>query len=328
MGHLGRRFVIEPDAELAIESDPRTLSDGMIARIGALGFTRASFGVQEFDPDVQQAINRIQPLHMVTRATEALRGVGVGGINFDLIYGLPHQTSATLTRTVAQCCEIKPDRVALFGYAHVPWMAKNQRMIDSDALPDTQARADQAASAAGALTEAGYKAIGIDHFGRPQDALAKAAETGRLRRNFQGYTPDGAETLLGLGATSISRMPQGYAQNIAETGAWARAIEEKALPIAKGLALDDDDRLRAHVIERLMCDGTVDLVGAATRFDSPDDWYEAEKEALADLETDALITRDGPRLTLTETGKPLARIVASTFDSYLQRREARHSIAV
>jgi len=223
MARLDERFRLTGDTERAIESDPRTLTDAMIERIGVLRFSRASFGVQEFDPTVQAAINRIQPVEMVTRATEMLRAVGVRSINFDLIYGLPHQTTTSLCRTVERCVAMRPNRIALFGYAHVPWVAKNQRMIAADALPSAVERGAQADAAATSLTAAGYVRVGIDHFALPDDALAVAAASGTLRRNFQGYTSDPTRTLIGVGATAIGRMPGGYVENVAETGAWARA---------------------------------------------------------------------------------------------------------
>ncbi|MEM6680442.1 MAG: oxygen-independent coproporphyrinogen III oxidase, partial [Pseudomonadota bacterium] len=228
------------DAEIAIESDPRTLTQAMIDRIGALGFTRASFGVQEFDPQVQRAINRVQPPEMVRESVEGLRSAGITGINFDLIYGLPHQTVESLVETVRLCVEMRPDRLALFGYAHVPWMAKKQRLIDEAALPGAKARLAQAQAAAEALEAAGYVAIGLDHFARADDPLAQAAAEGTMRRNFQGYTTDTAEALLGLGATSIGRTPSGYLQNISETGAWARSVEAGDLPVGRGVAFQDE----------------------------------------------------------------------------------------
>jgi oxygen-independent coproporphyrinogen-3 oxidase len=328
MERLLKRFDLTDDAEVAIESDPRTLTDAMAARIGALGFTRASFGVQEFDPQVQRAINRIQPPEMVAHAVGALRAAGLAGINFDLIYGLPHQTVASLTRTVTLCETMRPDRIALFGYAHVPWMAKNQRMIDSGALPDARARAAQAGAAAAALGAAGYQAIGLDHFALPHDPLAVAACTGRLRRNFQGYTTDDSDTMIGLGATSIGRTAQGFVQNLAETGAWARAVARGMLPVAKGRTLTAEDRLRGHVIERLMCDGAVDTAAAARLHGASADWCADELATLAELEEDGVVWRDGARFGLTRRGLPLSRIVAATFDAYLPGAQTRHSAAV
>ena len=186
MARLRQRFELVPDAEIAIESDPRTLADAMIQQIGALGFNRASFGVQEFDPKVQAAINRIQPPEMVERATRGLRAAGVPNINFDLIYGLPHQTAAALCRTVEQCVAMKPDRIALFGYAHVPWVAKNQRMIADDTLPNAPDRAEQARLAAATLVASGYVQIGIDHFALPGDSLAMVRGRGKPASQLSG----------------------------------------------------------------------------------------------------------------------------------------------
>ena len=328
MARLNDRFRLTAESERAIESDPRTLAAAMIETIGVLGFTRASFGVQEFDPTVQAAINRIQPPEMVARATQALRAVGVRGVNFDLIYGLPHQTTASIHRTVEQCVEMQPNRIALFGYAHVPWVAKNQRMISEDALPRAAERAAQAEDAANALVGSGYVQIGIDHFARPGDPLARAASNGTLRRNFQGYTSDSARTLIGIGATAIGCTPEGYVQNVAETGAWSRAVAASRLPVARGHVMDAQDTLRAHVIERIMCDGEVDLRAAGRAFRFPHDWYADEVPALAELASDGLVDFTTGRLSLTAVGRPLARIVAAAFDSYLAAGAARHSIAV
>ncbi|SFK57865.1 oxygen-independent coproporphyrinogen III oxidase [Methylocapsa palsarum] len=328
MARLGERFRLAPNAELAIEGDPRTLTDDMIQQIGALGFNRASFGVQEFDPKVQAAINRIQPPEFVARSTDGLRAAGVRRINFDLIYGLPHQTATMLTRTVEQCIEMQPDRIALFGYAHVPWMAKNQKMIMADALPQSEERAAQAEAAADALLSGGYVRIGIDHFALPDDSLAIAAASGHLRRNFQGYTSDPAQTLIGLGATSIGRTPQGYVQNISETGAWSRDVAAGRLPIARGHKMTGQDLLRAHVIERIMCDGAVDLSQAGRAFGYHDDWWIGKDDALAELEDDGLLDRTKGRLTLAPGSAHFARILASVFDAYLGSSAARHSVAV
>jgi oxygen-independent coproporphyrinogen-3 oxidase len=328
MERIRARFDVEPGAELAIESDPRTLTPEMAAAIGRLGFTRASFGVQEFDPEVQAAINRVQPPAMVARTVDMLRGAGVSAINFDLIYGLPHQTVASLLDTVAVCRGMAPDRIALFGYAHVPWVAKNQRMIPTEALPDASTRALMAAEATAALEAAGYVAIGLDHFALPADPLARAAASGRLRRNFQGYTTDAAETLIGVGPTAIGRTRAGFAQNIAETGAWARAIAAGRLPVARGLAVDDDDRLRALVIERLMCDGAADTAALGARFGRTPGWCADELARLAEHAADGLVRLEAGRVELTPTGRTLSRVVAAVFDRHLAASEARHSVAL
>ncbi len=325
--HLEQRFTFK-GAERAIETDPRTITDAMIERLGALGFTRASLGVQEFDPRVQAAINRIQPAAMVQKTTEKLRAAGIKRINFDLIYGLPQQTEAALCRTVAECMAMEPDRIVLFGYAHVPWIAKNQRMIDEDTLPGGDERSAQARASAQALIAGGYRPIGIDHFALPNDSLSLAADSGHLHRNFQGFTDDGARTLIGFGATAIGRTPDGYVQNQSETGAWSRAIEAGHLPVGKGHAMSADDNLRAHVIEGIMCNGHIDLAAAGQAFGFAPDWFTPEEEALRALARDGLLARTGSALTLTEAGAALARVVAATFDSYLARAHVRHSVAV
>lgn len=328
MRAVRERWDFAKDAEIAIESDPRTLTDEMAARIGAMGFTRASFGVQEFDPAVQEAINRVQPPEMVRTSVAQLRAGGVRGINFDLIYGLPLQTVESLVETVRICAEMRPDRVALFGYAHVPWMAKNQRMIPEETLPNAAERSAQADAAADALLAAGYVAIGLDHFALPEDDLARAAHAGTLRRNFQGYTTDQAETMVGLGATSIGRTPSGYVQNIAETGAWTQAVEAGKLPVSKGLPMTGDDRLRAEVIERLMCDGFVDAAAIGRKHGAPEGWWLEAVDALRDMEVDRLLTVSRGTVTMTHTGRPLVRLAAAAFDAYLQDSTARHSVAV
>ncbi len=328
MAHLSTRFQLLPNAEIAIESDPRTLTGAMIQQIGALHFNRASFGVQEFDPKVQAAINRIQPPEMVAHAVGGIRTAGVPNINFDLIYGLPHQTVTALCRTVERCVAMKPDRVALFGYAHVPWVAKNQRMIDEDTLPTAFERAEQAQAAAAALVSSGYTRIGIDHFARPGDSLVMAAAEGSLHRNFQGYTSDVARTLIGIGATAIGRTPQGYVQNASETGARSRAVAAGRLPVARGHILREQDSLRSHVIERIMCDGSVDLSAAGRALGFDDDWYVEEVPELIRLQNERLLTYSDVKLALTPEGVPLARVVAAVFDTYLRDSTARHSVAL
>ncbi|RVT85585.1 oxygen-independent coproporphyrinogen III oxidase [Rhodobacteraceae bacterium CCMM004] len=325
---LETAFDILPDAERAIESDPRTLTDAMVARLADLGFNRASFGVQEFDPEVQRTINRIQPPEMVAEAVGAFRRHGIDAINFDLIYGLPHQTTEKLLRTIDLAAEMAPDRIALFGYAHVPWVAKNQRMIPEDALPDARARADQAAAAAEAVVAAGYRAIGLDHFALPGDGLARAARAGRLHRNFQGYTDDPAATMIGLGATSIGRAPQGFVQNLAETGAWARAVAAGTLPVAKGRAISLDDALRGAVIERIMCDGRADPDAIGRGFGAAPGWWRAAREQLAPMAADGLVEVGAHGVALTDRGRPLARLAAAAFDAYLDTGAARHSVAL
>lgn len=293
-----------------------------------MGFTRASFGIQEFDPAVQAAINRIQPPRQVEACVDSLRKVGVNAINFDLIYGLPHQTSETLERTVELCADMAPDRLALFGYAHVPWMAKRQRMIDEAALPGLSERQAQMLAARAALVRHGYDAIGLDHFAKPNDPLAIAARRGTLRRNFQGYTTDTADTLLGIGATAIGRTPSGLVQSFPETRAWTRAIQAGSLPVAKGIGFNVEDQLRGAVIEDLMCRYACDLAAREAEFGFDQHWRSEPLEALAPMIEDGLVGFDGDVVTILPAGRDLVRVIASAFDAYLAAGRARHSVAV
>ncbi|MEM9668195.1 MAG: oxygen-independent coproporphyrinogen III oxidase [Pseudomonadota bacterium] len=321
-------FDFTSDAEIAIESDPRTLSDEMIARIGIIGFNRASFGVQEFDPKVQATINRIQPPEMVERAVDGLRAVGISSINFDLIYGLPNQTRDSLIRTIELSARMAPDRIALFGYAHVPWVAKRQRMIPEEALPCASERLAQASAADIAIKELGYLPVGLDHFALPNDSLAKAAKTGHLKRNFQGYTTDDAAALLGVGATAIGRTPSGLVQSIAETGAWTRSVNAGVLPVMRGHALSNEDHLRGAIIEALMCYGTVDLNAVKKDHAAISGWADRAREHLVDMERDGLVYWQDEQLIVSDEALPLIRLIASAFDTYLKRQQVRHSVAV
>jgi len=324
---IRERFDIADDAEIAVEIDPRTLDEPTVTALARMGCNRASLGVQEFDPQVQIAINRVQPFDLVETVCGWLRGAGIGALNFDLMYGLPHQTQEMLAETVKQAARLKPARLAVFGYAHVPWMAKNQRMIPENALPNGEARFEMAALAGQLLVERGYQAIGIDHFALPGDSLAVAAREGRLRRNFQGYTTDQAGALIGLGASSISALPQGYAQNMVQTNDYLRAIDAGALPVAKGLALSSEDIWRRAVIERLMCDFAVDLEAIALRFGLAKEAFAADFERLRPLAEDGLAQIDGAQVHITPEGQPLARVVAAAFDVYLIAHEGvkRHA---
>ncbi len=322
-------FDIVDGAENAVELDPRTFTRESAEAMGRMGCTRASLGVQEMDEKVQKAINRVQPLSMIEELLNLLRENGVKAINFDLMYGLPYQTAASLKETVEQSVTLKPDRIALFGYAHVPWMAKNQRMIPEDALPTPLMRFEQSKAAGDALVEQGYVRIGLDHFAKPSDGLAIAAREGRLRRNFQGYTDDNLPSLIAFGASSISALPQGYAQNIVETGAYTRAVMEGTLPIAKGIAFSGEDRLRAAIIERLMCGMAVDLDAVSAQFAPLRPDFADELTKLGCLAAEGLIELEGRRIQVKEEARPALRIVCAVFDTYLAESAApRHAAAV
>ena len=328
MARLYERFAIAGTAEIAVEIDPRTLAPAMVAALAKAGVTRASLGVQDFDDAVQRAVNRVQPFEMTRAAVERLRDAGIAAINFDLMYGLPHQTVAGVLAAVDRAVTLAPQRIALFGYAHVPWMKRHQRLIDETVLPDNDARWAQSQAAAERLAQHGYVWIGLDHFARADDALAQSAAAGRLRRNFQGYTTDKAGALLGLGPSAIGELPQGYVQNATEPGAWGRAIAAGEFAVARGIALDSDDRLRRDVIECLMCDLQVDLGDVAHRHGRASNFFAAERSTLGRLADDGLITLDGERIALTAQGRPLMRAVAAIFDRYLKPGTQHHSRAI
>jgi len=324
---IRREFVVSPGAEIAVEIDPRGLSDAMIDAMAASGVNRASVGVQDCDARVQKAINRIQPFATTKRVIERLRTAGIQRLNIDLIYGLPHQTTALLEGTIARMVALDPDRLAIFGYAHVPHFKKHQSLIDAAALPGVEARLDQFEAAHRMLCELGYVPIGLDHFAKPGDPLAMAAEAGTLSRNFQGYTTDGAPALIGFGASAISALPQGYAQNVSDVPAYRAAIEAGQGATARGIALGDDDRLRRAVIERLMCDLSVDLAQIARRYHSSEK-FAAELVALAPLVAEGLVHIEGMRIVVPDSARVALRSICAVFDRYLVEQEGRHALAV
>ncbi|MBJ7533713.1 oxygen-independent coproporphyrinogen III oxidase [Rhodomicrobium vannielii ATCC 17100] len=326
---VASRFDILPNAEIAVEIDPRTFTQDNADALGKIGCTRASLGIQEFDITVQEAINRVQPMEVIEDTIRMLHEQNVKGLNFDLMYGLPHQTAEMLTRTVEQAATLKPDRIALFGYAHVPWMAKNQRMIPEDALPTALMRFEQATAAGDALEAAGYVRIGLDHFARPEDSMAIALREGHLHRNFQGYTDDLAGAIVAFGASAISETPEGFMQNIVETGAYSRAVNSGELPVAKGVTFRGEDKLRSAIIERLMCDMEVDL-DEMRRLHAPnrDDFYD-ELAQLRALQDEGLCELDGSKVRVPDAARPALRVVCSVFDDYLQHNQGqRHAAAV
>lgn len=326
--HLHRRFPINEDAEIAIEIDPRGVSRDKIAALAAIGVNRASLGLQDINPEVQRAVNRIQPLATTRRVVDWLREAGIEAINVDLMYGLPFQDLDGIERTVEAAVGLAPERLALFGYAHVPWMKRHQRLIDEKALPDPIMRWAHFQYASDCLGAAGYLPIGLDHFAKPDDALARAQALGHLRRNFQGYTVDPTEILIGLGPSAIGALPGAYVQNQVPLLAWRDAISENRFAVARGLVLDDEDRLRRAVIERLMCDLEVDLAASLAAFDRNTDHFAAELEQLDKLAADGITERRGMIVRVPEPMRPLVRIVAAVFDQYLKGSDSRHAQAV
>ena len=324
---MRQAFRYLPDAEMSVEIDPNDMDDARFDALAAIGLTRASLGVQDFDPMVQRTINREQSFEQTKAVVDGVRARRVGSVNLDLLYGLPHQTVESVAATVRQALTLAPDRIALFGYAHVPWFKKHQTMIDKGTLPGPAERLAQAQMAAAIIADAGYTAVGLDHFARPGDSLALAVRTGRLRRNFQGYTDDGCDTLIGLGPSSVSKLPAGYAQNITATGLYEKLVSDGKLATARGIALTDEDRARAWVIERLMCDFAFSRSELGALFGDIGRRIAGE----ADRHThtvEGLLERDGDVFVVTDENRALVRTVAARFDPYLANGQARHSAAV
>lgn len=330
MRTIDRHFRRGEGAELAVEIDPRTLTSAVADALADAGINRASLGVQDFDPDVQAAINRIQPFDTVAAAVGLLRERSITAFNFDLIYGLPKQTVESFLATVDRAASLEPARLALFGYAHVPWMKRHQKLLERHGLPDSTLREQLATAAADRLKALGYVPVGLDHFARPDDPLARAALAGTLRRNFQGYTTDDAKTLIAFGPSGISHLPQGYAQAEANVRHWHDAVRAGRHAIVRGIALTGQDRLRADVIEALMCRQAVDLQAIADRHraGAAAAAFARELDAMRPFVDAGAVVREGTRLTITESGRVYLRIVAALFDEYLTADSTRHSRAI
>ena len=326
--HVREHFPGAVGAEFAVEIDPRDMTPDRVAAFADTGLTRASIGVQDFDEAVQQAIGRHQGYEITRDVVAALRGIGVSGVNMDLLYGLPHQTEASIARTIEQVVDIGPDRIALFGYAHVPWMAKRQKMIDEAVLPGPEERQAQAALAAAMLAEAGYTAVGIDHFARPGDSLALARDDGSLKRNFQGYTVDPAEALIAFGASAIGFLPQGYVQNDPATATYQLRIENGGLASRRGCVLSLDDRIRRDAIQEILCQFRLDLDRLHLRYgDFTDPLRETAARLLAIAPEGALTPWRGG-FTIADDWHSHTRLIAAEFDAYFKTQPARHSLAV
>lgn len=312
--------------EFSVEIDPNEVDAARLDALAAAGMNRASIGVQDFDPDIQEVIGRRQSYEVTKDAADMIRARGVESLNADILFGLPDQSPAKITDSVQKLLSLSPDRVALYGYAHVPWMAKRQQLIPSEALPTPEERLALFETATELFTWDGYDAIGIDHFALPSDGLAKAAKAGTLRRNFQGYTDDTAEVLIGLGASSISKFPQGYAQNAPATAAYVKAIDAGRFSASKGHRFAGEDQLNARLIEAVMCDFAVDAAEISDRFGL------SQKETLQRLtavnaQFDGLLSVTDAGLFIPPEVRPLTRLIARAFDAYDQTK-ARHSAAI
>ena len=327
MAAISKYFDFSDQAEISIEIDPRGFTASRAKAYGEEGVTRASIGVQDFDAEVQKAIHRIQPFEMVAKTVEMLRKNGVTPVNFDLIYGLPHQTKKTIVESVEATVKLGATRVALFGYAHVPWMKKYQKALERHGLPDLRTRMMLAGSAREAL-EKHYLPIGLDHFALADDPMALALKDHHLRRNFQGYTTDHASTLIAIGPSAISATGWGYAQNEGDLDVWAKAVNDGRLPIHRGLVLSADDLLRREVIEKLMCHMAVDLETVAHHHGVDPAIFLDDLDRLQTFTREGLVQIEGWVVTIPSAARLGMRSVAAAFDAYLTSGQSRHAAAV
>jgi oxygen-independent coproporphyrinogen-3 oxidase len=319
---LGRHFGIDRSErrEFSIEIDPRTLEQNTLSELAGLGFNRLSLGIQDFDPRVQRAVNREQSPEQIEHCMAQARALGYRSVSFDLIYGLPLQTVESFAQTLDTVVQMRPDRIAAYGYAHMPRLFKAQRAIRTAELPDAEARLQLLALTVERLTDAGYVYIGMDHFALPDDDLARAMRDGSLHRNFQGYSTHGDCDLIGLGVSAIGAVGNSYSQNRKDLSSYYAALDQGRLPIDRGIALSVDDVLRREVIQRLMCKGRLSRSEIENRYALEfGNYFASELVALDALASDGLITSDADAIHVTERGRSLLRTIAMVFDAYLPR---------
>ena len=324
MAALRQRFKLLPGAELSVEVDPRTVDAGRLAHLRSLGFNRLSFGVQDFDPAVQKAVHRVQPFEQVAALMRDARALGYQSTNVDLIYGLPQQTPASFAHTIAQVAELRPDRIAMYAYAHLPQRFKPQRRIVAELLPPAGDKLAMLSGAISALLSEGYTYIGMDHFALPEDPLAVAKRQGLLHRGFQGYSTQPDCDLVGLGVSSISRVGATYAQNAKTMEEYEDALRQRQLPVQRGLSLNRDDLVRRAVIMALMCQGRVEFESITSSYlvDMPT-YFASEFDRLRQLADQGLVVLEPGALQVTPLGWYFVRAVALVFDRYLQADASR-----
>lgn len=319
---LGRHFNIDRSGqrEFSIEIDPRTLGTSTLSALAELGFNRLSLGVQDFDPRVQRAVNRLQSAGQIAECRVQAHALGYRSVSFDLIYGLPLQTVDSFGETLDTVVRMRPDRIAAYGYAHMPRLFKAQRAIRANQLPDAETRLQLLALTVERLTEAGYVYIGMDHFALPDDDLARAMRDGSLHRSFQGYSTHGDCDLIGLGVSAIGAVGNSYSQNRKDLSGYYASLDQGRLPVDRGIALSMDDLLRRDVIQRLMCQGELCMSEIEDRYALDfSDYFANELAALNALAGDGLITSEADTIYVTERGRALLRTIAMVFDAYLPR---------
>lgn len=313
-------FDIDPAGEIAIEIDPRTIDKSKVQKLRALGFNRVSMGIQDFSEDVQREVNRYQPYGIVKEFNDWCRELKFASVNFDLIYGLPRQTRESFQTTIERTVALRPDRIALYSFAYVPWLKKHQQKIDTALLPSNDAKLDIFLRARDALVAAGYKAIAMDHFALENDELAKAFESGTLYRNFMGYTVKPADEYIGLGVTSIGFLENTYVQNHKTLPAHYQALQEGHLPVERGMVLGEDDMIRQWTINSLMCRFFVDKRAFEGKFGVGfDRYFHQEQEHLRWCADNDLVRQDSNRIDVLDTGKIFIRNVCMGFDHYLRQ---------
>lgn len=324
MDKIRDSFDIADNAEIAVEIDPRQMSEAKAAAYAKSGVTRASLGIQDFNQKVLESVNRAQPFYASYETIQLLRDYGISGINIDLMYGLPHQTADTMKEAAENVLLLNPDRLSLFGYAHVPWMKKHMRLIPEQALPNPAARLDLFDIAANIFQTSGYAPIGIDHFAKPGDSLVKAKDSGTLHRNFQGYTTDNATALIGIGASAISRFPQGFTQNSVQMPAYREHILAETLATEKTCPLSDEDRLREEVIQSIMCTLAADTAAICEKNGYARDYFTWEIGTLQPLKDSGLLDYDDAG-NINVLVPHAARLACIAFDAYLKQNEtAKH----
>ena len=318
---LHKSFKVGLDAEIAIELDPRTVNRTRLSQLKDMGFNRVSFGVQDFDPEVQEHVGRVQPFSLVGDVVETCRDIGIASVNFDLIYGLPRQTLDTVKRTIAQAIRLEPDRVAYYQFAVIPEKIAEQRGLDYDRLPDSDLKLEMFLAGLELFEAAGYVFVGLDHFARPEEALARALERGTIQRNFQGMTTGRGFDLIGLGASSITQLAQlGFLQNVRDVDSYLQKIEAGETAIFRGLQLSADDCLRQALLNELYCRAEIHFAPIEAAYNIRfEDYFARELAALDELADDGLLIRESDRVIVTRPlGRVLMRTIGAVFDAYLQ----------
>ncbi|RUR22996.1 oxygen-independent coproporphyrinogen III oxidase [Legionella qingyii] len=325
MRSIREAFHVAPHAEIAIEVDPRTINEEKISAYASALVNRISIGAQDFNPDVQQAINREQPIELVQSCINLFRQYGINNINLDLMYGLPKQTIESIENNIEAVSLLNPSRIAFFAYAHVRWMKKHMQLIQEEDLPNDASRIEMFCLASEQLKQKGYLPIGLDHFAKPTDPMALALNTKTLKRNFQGYSVESASHLIGLGASSISQLTHGYAQNTSDLKQYKNTVINHLLPIVRGMEICTEDQLRKAIIDDIMCYLEVNLKKHCAVFNYPLDYFDSELRSLDNLVKDGLVAINDYIIQIHPKARQITRVVSSYFDRFFKTNTQRHS---